>query len=246
MQLKNLPSGHLSLSGTPSQSLGQDFTLTTTKENALSGKLYPALQEQGLAAMSDEEVLKAHLLLSHCSAFALRNLMKAGPRRVDEDQLTRVLAGCTCLGVVRRATPPKLTGQSSKFCGEIIGLDVVYPLTVARSGVKGNVFPALLIVDCLSRFAICALLSNVRACTNTGVLLNDWIRHLGKPRRIICDNGPPGMTGVEWGDFARIYCIQISHAPKQAPQQNGLAERAARSIIIPIRQLMLDTSLSPS
>ena len=246
VQLKNLPIGHLSIPGNPLPSPQYTDTFQPTYESTLSRRLHPVSQDQGLISTTDEEILKVHLHLAHCSAFALQNLLKDGHRQVDNEQIKRVLDGCNCKGVAHRITPPKLTGRSSKFCGEIIGMDVVYPFTGTRNGVIGNLFPALLVIDCLSRFAICTLLPNVKAGTLTGVLLNDWIRPIGKPRRIICDNGPPGMTGAEWGDLSHIYCIQIAHAPKTAPQQNGLAERAVRSIKTATRQLMSGPNMAPS
>ena len=218
------------------------------RRNNVAGahKLYPVLQDHGLIPMTDAEIEKVHLHLSRCSAFTLKSLLKEGHRVVDDPQIQRVLAGCTCRGAVNRITPPKLTGWSSKFRGEIIGIDAAYPFVGTRQGKNGRLLPTLLIVDCLSRFSICAMLANVRAETVTGVLLNDWIRPLGKPRRIIADQGSPGMTRVEWDDLSHTYCIQLVYAPSQAPQQNGLVERVARSLKFALRQLLLDPALQPS
>ena len=179
----------------------------------------------------------------------MENLLRAGRRIVDPEQIRRISGKCTCRGDANRITPPKLTGRTSEFCGEVIGIDVVYPFVYTaetRKDILGGSYPALLIADCLSRFAICSSIRDLREATLTSTLVSDWIRPLGKPRRIISDNGPPGMTGIEWGEFPHAFCIQLVRAPKETPQQNGLAERVVRSLKIALKQLLLDRSVMPS
>ena len=132
------------------------------------------------------------------------------------------------------------------FCGDIFGIDFVYPFVGKRAGINGIRFPAPLIVDGLPRFAICALIQDCRAVTITGTLLNDRVRPLGKPRRITPDNGPPGMVGLEWGDMSHTYCTQLANAPKQTTQQNGQAGKVVRPLKIDIRHLQLGAALMPS
>ena len=76
--------------------------------------------------------------------------------------------------------------------------------------------------------------------------MNDWVRPLGKPRRIISDNGPPGVKGKEWRDLPHASCIQLARALKETPQQNGLVEKAVRSIKVAQKQLLLDVNFQPS
>ena len=59
--------------------------------------------------------------------------------------------------------------------------------------------------------------------------VNDWIRARWKSRRIITDNGSPGMFCAVWGEFSHTYVIQLVRTPKSAPYQNGLFGRADRS-----------------
>ena len=54
------------------------------------------------------------------------------------------------------------------------------------------------------------------------------------------------MIGAEWGEFPNNYCIQLARAPKETPQQNGLAERLVRSLKIAMGKLLLDMSLRPT
>ena len=88
---------------------------------------------------------------------------------------------------------------------------------------------APLIVGCATRPVAHSLIVDCKAVTRITILINDWARTLGKPRRIIMDNGSPGMFGTEWGEISHTYATQLVHAPKSASYQNGLSERVVRS-----------------
>ena len=105
---------------------------------------------------------------------------------------------------------------------------------------------ALLIVDCLTRFSICSLVPDAKAITLISTILNDWVRPLGKPRRIIMGNGSPRTFGTEWAEFSHAYAIQLVHAPKAAPYQNGLAERVVRSLKEALKAILSDKDEVPS
>ena len=105
---------------------------------------------------------------------------------------------------------------------------------------------ALRIVGCLTRFSICPLVADCKSVALISAILNDRIRQLGKPRRIIMDNGPPGMFGTDWGEFSHTYAIQLVHAPKSAPYQNGLAERVARSLNAALKAIPAEDGIQPS
>ena len=54
------------------------------------------------------------------------------------------------------------------------------------------------------------------------------------------DSGPPGMSVGEWGDFAHNYALQLAQAPKSAPYQYGLCERAVWSLKTALRAILAD------
>ena len=229
IRLINLPSGHIALPAQPSRP--EDVARAPlAKVGTLNGKAYVAHEEWGLTPISDEELKKVHLRLSRCSEFTLRNLLKAGHSVLDPEQITRIMRSCTRKGAVGRAKPPKVSGRMGKFNGGIMGIDLVYPFVGVREGATGRNYAALLIVDCLSRFALCSLIEDVRAATLINIPIDDWIRPLGKPRMIIMDHGPPGMFGGEWGDFPHTYAVKLAHAPQGEPYRNGLHERVVRSL----------------
>ena len=127
------------------------------------------------------------------------NLLRSVHLVVNNEQTDRILSKCVRKGTMGRITPSKLTGRTSEFCGDVIGVEAVYHFVGTRTGIGGKQFQALLIADCLSRYSICSIIKDFRAVTHTPALMNDWIRPLGKHKRTISDNGPPEMTGRGWG-----------------------------------------------
>ena len=206
IQHTNLPSGHMSLpcnftAPPPDTSMSESPMMSKKSSTQPALKLYPVLRGLGLAPISDVDLTKIHTQLSHCGAHTLGNLLRAWRTIVDREQIKRILGNCTCGGNLNRTDHPELTGRTSEFCGDVIGVDVVYPsvdTTETRKDMRCENFPALLIADRMSRCAICSLLKDLRAVTLNSTLMNDWIRPLGKPSRIIADIGSPGMTGREW------------------------------------------------
>ena len=68
---------------------------------------------------------------------------------------------------------------------------------------------------------------------------------MGKPRRITMDAGPPGMYGAEWDQFSHAYSVQLVNAPPYALYQNGLLERAVRSLKAGIRAVLTEEGAIP-
>ena len=252
IHLKNLASGHISLPAVPQGEVAPQYRVDESSQS-WPISVFTVGNTNELIPVTDAELEKIHKHLAHCSEFTITNLLKAGMRVVDPIQIGRVLQKCSCHGLVNRITPPKISSWIARFNGEIIGIDVVHPfMDIKRrrfghnEGVTGKNLTALLVVDCMTRFAVCSLVTDCKPSTLITVLLNDWIRTLGKPRRIIMDNGSPGMFGTEWNDFSHTYVIQLINAPKSAPHQNGLTERVVRSLKAGIRAILSDSDLRPS
>ena len=97
--------------------------------------------------------------------------------------------------------------------------------------------PALFAIDSLSRFVNCSLLVG-RAAEHVGqTFANDWVRTIGKPRRIITDSGGPSLAGNFWRELGHLYGWQMIQAPQFTPHQNGLADRAVRSFKIAVKNI---------
>ena len=242
-RLANLPIGLLRLPGFPSQSPAIWRESSRSKKEL---KPYPSLQDRGLVSMSDAEVLNPHLHLSRCSAFDSENLLRAGRRLVGGDQARRVLGNFFCNGISHRVTPPRLTGSSSKFSGQIIELGVAYPSAGEREGMSGKRFSALLMVGCLARFPIPPIAQGCRSATLTGALLNDRIRPLGKPRCIIAENGPPVAVCIERRGMPHTYSIVLAHAPNRNRRRMGWRSELPRRWKCPLANYYLTFPMAPS
>ena len=102
-------------------------------------------------------------------------------------------------------------------------------------------------IDSLSRFANCTLLINKASGHAAQIFLDDWVRTLGKPRRIITDRGGPTLQGEAWANLSHIFGWQMIRAPKFHPNQNGMAERSTRSLKIAVKNLIAATqALAPT
>ena len=192
--------------------------------------------------LSKEEVTKIHIQLGHCSENTLVTTIRAAQMHCYLVVIQDVLAKCGCQTAVRRITPPVVASTAAKYNGEIIALDIIFPFTNCFDGRISKEHPALFMIDSLSRFVNCTLLVNRASGYAAQVFINDWVRTLGKPRRIITDRGGPTLQGDAWAELSDIYGWEMIHAPRFAPHQNGIAERSTRSLKIAVGNLTTATN----
>ena len=98
---------------------------------------------------------------------------------------------------------------------------------------------------CLTGFCAISMVSDLTAKTASAVFANDWVRFVGKPRRIIMDAGPPGLIGHECDKLSHVFCWRIIAAPPRAPNQNGMLERSFRNLKIAAHAIMADQTMVP-
>ena len=84
---------------------------------------------------------------------------------------------------------------------------------------------------------MCSLLANLAGDCAAVTFMNDWVRFLGKPRRLISGIGGPRFTGEAWASLGNIFGWQDVRAPAGAAYQNGLCERDARQVKIAVRTI---------
>ena len=161
---------------------------------------------------------------------------------VDSPLIQKVLPECGFQNALQRITPPQVARWLAKYNGEIVALGIISPFTDCFDGKMAKEYPALFMIDSLSRFINCALLIN-RASIHAGqVFMNDWVRTIGKPMGIITDRGGPTLSGAAWADLSHTFGWQMIHAPQNAPHQNGLAERSTRSLEIAVKHIISATN----
>ena len=79
--------------------------------------------------LTDEEIIKIHRQLGHCSEKQLVELLKFGGRRISPKQIQRVMKKCNCQRSVRRITPPVVSRWIARFSGEVVAIDTIYPFS---------------------------------------------------------------------------------------------------------------------
>ena len=187
-----------------------------TQARTVHQQVFPVQQlEGGLRKLRDEEVGKIHQQLGHCSDKQLLDLLKFGGCRADPQQVKRVMHKCNCQRSVHRIAPPVVSSWVARFSGEVVAVDVIYPFSdVGPEGLfprwraTGKI-PALLVVDSLTRFISCQILKGLNSEIATQVFMNEWVKHFGKPKRIILDQGIPGLVGGEWESLSHVFRMAI-------------------------------------
>ena len=188
--------GHVLLPGI----VNRQILSRPTREYPLA---FPAQQTMAdRKSLTDDEVLKIHQQLGHCSEKQLVDLLKFGGCKVDARQIQRITQRCQCQRSVHRITPPVVSSWIARFSGEVVAVDIIHPFT--GHGPEGlfpkwkatGKTPALLVVDSLTRFATCQILKSTNSDVVSQVVMSDWAKHFGKPKRIILDQGGPGLVGA--------------------------------------------------
>ena len=239
IQLIKSPSGHVLLPGTP-------VSHQTGKAREMNPKVaYPMSQQEHntVRVLADAQVKKIHLQLGHCSQRQLMELLKFARCKVGQAQIAKIHQQCGCNRTVHRITPPVVSRWISRFSGGVVSIGIIYPFTEfgigqnRPGGTRASSTAALLVVDPLARFITCSLLRGLCSDTVSQAFLRDWVIPFGKPKRIILDQGWPGLTGTEWGKLSHVFGWQFIKAPTRASYQNGLAERSVRSLKAAIQSI---------
>ena len=221
IQLCRTPSGHLMLPGRRGESRSRNHVFEG--DTILGNQVYAAVLDVPLPELSKEELKKLHLNLGHCSEHTLITMLRAAHISIPTEAIEQLYKECNCQAGVHRITAPNVSCWMSKYNGEVVGIDICYPFLESHPEVQGGKSPALIMVDSLSRYVNCSLIGKLTGENVLQTFLNDWVRPLGKPRRILMDNGGPGFKNKAWTDASGIFGWQIVMAPPQTQSQNGLA-----------------------
>ena len=188
--------------------------------NAENRPVYVTELKLHVRALSEEEVKKIHVQLGHCSEDAPETTIRAAQMHVDSSAIQKVFRVCGRQNALQRITPPQMACRLAKYNGGIAALDIVFPFTDCFEGKIARDYPALFMIDSLPRSINCSMLI-ARASIRAGqVFMGDWVRAIGKPRRIITDRGGPTLPGEAWAYLSRKFGWQMIHAPQFSPHQD--------------------------
>ena len=189
IKLSNTFSGHLTIRGKRPNQKVQKLSAAENRQIYVMELKLPA------RVLSGDEIKKIHAQLGHCSENTLGTTNRAAQMHVDSSAIKKVLGDFGRQTVAQRITPPQVAFWLGKYNGEIVALGIISPFTDCSEEKIAAGYPDLFAIGGLSRFINCTLLIN-RASIRAGqAFLNDWVRTVGKPRRIITDKGCPTLSG---------------------------------------------------
>ena len=115
-------SGHLMIQwGRPSQE-----TIRALKHKGRA--TYFAEMKIPVKISPNEDIVKIHVQLGHCSENTLISTIRAAQMHCELPVIQAVLVKCGCQTAVQRITLPVVASTLAKYNGGIIALDVIFPL----------------------------------------------------------------------------------------------------------------------
>ena len=112
---------------------------------------------------------------------------------------------CERQTAARRIAQPTVACRLAQYNGDVEALDIISAFSGRVGSRISKEYPALFAIDSLSRFINRSLLI-ARTSDHVGqTFANDWVRAIGKPRRLIADAGGLSMAGNLWLELRHIY-----------------------------------------
>ena len=115
----------------------------------------------------------------------------------EEEEIKKIHAQLwNCSGnMLQRINPPSVACWLAKYNGEIVAPAIISPCADCFGGKVATQYPALFMIDSLSRFVNCSWLINRASIHDGQLFMNDGVRTIGKPRRVITVRGGPTLPG---------------------------------------------------
>ena len=241
IKLYHTKSGHLAIQGArPTKNLSDSLSQR-------GHAVYMAQMELPARVPSMGDVAKIRAPMGLCSENTLLTTIREAQTHFDLPAIREMLTKFGCQTTVRRITLPSVEIWMTKYNGEIIAMGIISPFADCFGERIAKDYPALFMIDSLSRFINCSWLI-ARASEHAGrIFMDDCVRPLGKPRRIISDKGGPTLAGKIWTDVSHTFGRQMIRAPAFTPNQNVLAERSTRLLEIAVKNIISGTkAICPS
>lgn len=142
--------------------------------------------------VSGVQVKKPHEQLGHDGCDAMIRLFHQSGKMNLDDTIKKCVQNCGRSIDRSVAQRPIVKSHAPARCGEVSGMDVMYPIEGT-----GHARPFLIVVDHLSRFTVVARMNGHRPEHVVDLLCKMWILQLGRPSKILADRGP-AFIGGEW------------------------------------------------
>lgn len=204
------------------------------KENA---EQEDALNDEVAEINVQENLTEDHWAIGHQGHYGLRKtwqrLLRHGIH-VPYQQVVERWRRCLACQAFRRRYPSDPLGhvRNPDRPGELISLDFVGPIKPPSAGSKY----ILVIIDHLTRWSMAVACNS---CKTEVVLpvLEEWMRHRGKPQRIFSDQGTH-FTSFQFANWCIKRSIERILAAPDVHKSVGLNERANQTLIGRLRRML--------
>ena len=92
----------------------------------------------------------------------------------------------------------------ARFSGDVVAIYIIYPFAdigaaglYAERTTNAKIWPALIMDDLLTRLTPCSIVKDSAAMEVAATALNECVKKFGNPKRIVLDQGRPGLGGQE-------------------------------------------------
>ena len=87
----------------------------------------------------------------------------------------------------------------------------------------------MIMICAFSRLTIAKLIKDQVGKTLLSTFLDSWVSHFGKPQQVLVD-AAANLSSKEWLRWGEAWGVKIMCAPGSCQYQNGLVERAVRTL----------------
>ena len=166
--------------------------------------LYPVSESLELGPV---QIMKLHTQFGHCDVSTLVRICKLAEKRVQENEIKRVVQSCTRSRSSGHGEKPVVSRYISRYPGEIDAIDGFRPHPE-----NPQKHPAVLAVCMFSRFVCSRFISNSTPEQFLDVLLTGWVPLFGYPRIVLCDSARSFM-GPSWNAATNNFDIELVMTP---------------------------------
>ena len=153
------------------------------------------------------QIRKLHCQLGHAGVDTMVRLFRQTGYEKYDDDIKKCVVDCGYSIDRVEVQRPIVKSHVPSKCGEIVGMDVMYPIYGT-----GHSRPFLIMVDRLGRFAVIRRMNNHRPEHVIDLVYKMRIQQLGRPAKLLADRGSAfvGMVRKEMCDLMEMQMVLVS------------------------------------
>ena len=168
--------------------------------------------------------MKLHRQLGHASFSSLPRLIKLAKRTCPGQRIIDASKRCSRRRIDASTQRPF---ENKYFPAAVVGVifaDVFYHVQ------KSHSYPAAVFCDSVTLFCAGSLLKDVSHSTLESSFLQNWIRWLGPPKKLIVDSGSH-CVGKQWSVLSNTFGFAVVVVPVKSHHSAGKAEWLIQTLL---------------